>query len=289
MGNARPTVARRQLGLTLRRLREQARRSQTQAGNAIGRTAAKISQVENGVAAMAVEDLTTLLDYFEVDEHERETVLSLGVEARRRSRRRTYTDNLPGSFQRLSDLEADAAEICSYEPGIIPGLAQSPDYLREVIRSCDGVWWESSEVEVEKRVAFRERQQRRVFAVSPPKRLAFVVGEDALHHEVGSPSVMRGQILHMLQLMEGHPHLTVQVVPKETKSNPLLGGGIIVLGFDVAPRIGCATVIFGPCTYYDSEEDTSSLMRAFRRSTEIALTVDESRYLLLRYLKESWA
>ncbi|CAM4249085.1 DUF5753 domain-containing protein [Nocardiopsis rhodophaea] len=288
MAKARPTVARRQLGLTLRRLRERARRSQVQTGKAIGRTAARISQVETGVGSLSADDLNTLLDFFGVEGEERATVLSIGTEARRRSRRSPYTDTLPGSFQRLADLEIDAVEICSYETGVVPGLLQSPDYSRSVIRCGDGVWWEASEQEVEDRLAFRRKRQRQVLEAEDSKELSFAFTEDSLHHQVGGPSVMRGQVLHLLQLMEKLPNLSVQVIPIETRDNPLLGGGIIVLGFDNAPRIACATSVFGPSTYHDSEEDTMSFMRAFRRSLELALSVDESRDLLVRKLKESW-
>ncbi|ASU84016.1 XRE family transcriptional regulator [Nocardiopsis gilva YIM 90087] len=288
MARAKPTVARRQLGLTLRRLREQARRSQVQTGNAIGRTAARISQVETGAGSLSADDLTALLDFFGVEGEERKTVLSIGTEARRRSRRAPYTDSLPGSFQRLADLEADAVEICSYEAGIVPGLLQSPDYARATIRSCDGMWWEESEQEIEDRIAFRQKRQRRVFDAEASKRLSFVFTEDTLEHEMGGPSVMRGQILHILQLMEKLPNLSVRVILSETKNNPLLGGGIIVLGYSDAPSIGCATVVFGPCTYHDDEDDTQALKRGFRRASELALNVQDSRELLVRQLKESW-
>ncbi|WP_046470221.1 helix-turn-helix domain-containing protein [Allosalinactinospora lopnorensis] len=289
MSTGKPTVARRQLGLMLKRLREDAGKSQADAARAVGKDQTRLSRVEVGAGSFSTDELAALLDFLEVNQHDREAVLALGTEARRRRPRRSYTDNLPGSFQRLADLEADAVAICSYESGIIPGLLQSPDYMRAVIRACNGVWWEASEREVTARIEFRQEQQRRVMETDTPKRLSFVFTEDALHHEVGGPSVMRGQILHMLQLVESKPTLTLQVMPATIRDNPLLGGGILVLEFENAPRIGCASVVFGPCTYHDREADTGALLQAFRRSSELALSAEESRDLLVRHLKENWA
>ncbi|RNL83640.1 helix-turn-helix domain-containing protein [Halostreptopolyspora alba] len=287
MGTAKPTVERRQLGLTLRRLRERAGLSQAAAGKAIGRTAARMSQVENGIGVLNPDDLLAFLDHVGVKGEERSTVLSLGTQARRRSRRALYTDSLPGSFQRLADLEADATRIHSYESGIIPGLLQSPDYMRAVIRSCDGVWWEASEQEVKSRIGFRLEQQHRVMEADVPKRLSFVFTEDALHHEIGGPSVMRGQVLHMLQLVESESALSIQVMPSGIRDNPLLGGGILVLEFENAPRIGFATSLYGPAVYHDSEADTTAFMKGFECASKLALSPDDSRDVLLRRLKEN--
>lgn len=288
MGTAKPTVERRQLGLTLRRLREGANASQAAAGKAIGRTPARISQVENGIGALSHDDLVSFLDHFEVDGEERTTVLALGAEARRRSRRATYTDNLPGSFQRLADLQAEAVAIFSYDTGIVPGLLQSPDYMQAVIHSCNGVWWEPSQREVENRVRFRREQQRRALDAETPKRLFCVLTEDALHHKLGSSSVMRGQILHLLQLLESQPGLSLQVVPGGASDNPLLGGGIMLLEFDNAPRIGFSEPVYGPAVYHENEEDTAAFSRAFHRVRELALSSEDSRDLLMQKLKEQW-
>lgn len=177
MGRARQTVERRQLGLTLRRLRTEAGKSQQDAAGAISKVRSRSVDLEDGRSRVAPDDLDKLLDFYEVAEDERDTVLALAAEGRKRQRRRTYTDLLPGAFQRFADLEASAAEIHGYESGIVPGLLQSPSYVRAVIADGDGVWWDASGNEQEQRLIFRlERQSRTLNAAAPP-RLHFVIAE----------------------------------------------------------------------------------------------------------------
>ncbi|MGP4021469.1 helix-turn-helix domain-containing protein [Saccharopolyspora sp. 5N708] len=277
MPTGRQTVERRQLGLTLRRFRVQAGKTQQQAARSIGRDAARISQVETAKGSFNADELTTLLDFYEVSEAERQTVLELGVQARKRQRGRTYTDQLPHSFERLADLQADAKSIGFYDTGIVPGLAQSSDYARAVIAAFDGVWWETSAQEVENRLAFRMEQQRRVLEADKPKDISFVLTETALDQVVGSASVLRGQVLHLLQLSE-RPNVTVRVLSRSVPDNPLLGGGLIILDFGTAaPRIVFVPVLYGPSTYHDQEVDTGPMFRAFEAVEKLALAEESSR------------
>jgi transcriptional regulator with XRE-family HTH domain len=275
------------LGLALKRLREAKGESQAQAGKAIGRSGPRISHVETGRGSLKAEELVALLEHYAVGPAERETLLALGVETRRRQRKRAYTDLLPDSFQRYSDLHADAEVIRWYEDGIIPGLLQSPDYVRAVIRIGDDVWWDASAEYVEQRVFFRQEIQRRVLDAEKPKQLDFVFTEDALHRVVGGASVSRGQVLHMLQLLEKQSNLRIQVLPDDVVDNPALGGGLVVLDFaGAAPRIGLATALYGASTYYDDNDDTATMFRAFRRIQDLSLSPEETRSLLIARLTE---
>ncbi|MEU5848268.1 DUF5753 domain-containing protein [Saccharopolyspora shandongensis] len=189
---------------------------------------------------------------------------------------------MPRAFERLADLQADAAAIGFYDTGIVPGLAQTRDYAKAVITAF---WWGSSESEVENLVSFRMEQQRRVLEADPPKDLVFVLTETALDQVVGSMDVLRSQVLHLLQLAE-RPKATVQVVRSTVPNNPLLGGGLITLDFaGAAPRIAFAAS-HGPATYHDQEEDTGPMFRALDRVRELALTPKESFDLLLTKLKD---
>ncbi|SDZ13809.1 hypothetical protein SAMN05216215_104830 [Saccharopolyspora shandongensis] len=157
--------------------------------------------------------------------------------------------------------------------------------MRAVIATGDGVWWDSSDQELENRVAFRLEQQRRVLDASEPKAISFVVTEIALDQVVGSTSVARGQVLHLLQLGE-RPNIAVQVLPRTVPNNPLLHGGLITLDFaPSAPRIAFAPVPYGPSTYHDQEADTGPMFRAYERVRELALDLDSSRTLLIDKLK----
>jgi hypothetical protein len=279
MGKARQTFERRQLGLALRRLRTQAGKSQQMAAEHLSKARSRMGELEDGQTTITAEELGSLLDFYEVTGEERRTVLELGALTRTRQKKRAHTDLLPGSFQRFADLEASASEISCYESGIVPGLLQSPDYLRAVMMASDGVWWKPSIAELHERITFRT--ERQVKAFDEPRELRFVLTEDTLRATVGSPEVMREQRRHILDLLESKRNLSVRVLRRETYGNPAPGGGLTVFGFgDRGAPIGFSTVVFGPSTYFDDESDTAALLRAFKRLEELATSAEESVRLI---------
>lgn len=284
MSYGRQTVERRQLGLMLKKLREQLDVSQLEAARAIDRKQTRISRVENGVGSLGQDELARLLDFYGVSGDEREVALTLGLQARRRTRGPTYTDDLPRSFERLADLQADATAIGFYDTGIVPGLAQSAEYARAVFAACDGVWWPSSEEEIRRRLDFRLEQQRRVLEASEPKDITLVLTETALDQVVGSPSVLGGQLEHLLRLAD-RDDVTVQIIPRSVPDNPVLGEGLITLDFGAsAPRIAFKGS-HAPATYYDHEQDTTPMFRAMERLRELASSPEASGELLSAKLR----
>ncbi|RKT87768.1 Helix-turn-helix domain-containing protein [Saccharopolyspora antimicrobica] len=281
MARARQTLERRQLGLTLRRIREESGMSQQAAAEAIGRVRSRIVELEDGKGTLSQEDLGKLLDFYEVSGDERETALALGAQARRRQRGRTYTDLLPGAFQRFADLEASAAEISSYECGMVPGLLQTPEYVRALIDEGDGIWWRSSEAELEQRVAFRLDRQKRTFDASPAKKMSFVLTEESLRSRVGGPEIMRDQLAHLLDLLGRRADLSIQVLPRESYQNPARGGGFTLFEFSgQGSPVAFANVVYGPSTYFHDEADTATMFRVFRRLRDLALSAQASRQLI---------
>nr|WP_042185234.1 helix-turn-helix transcriptional regulator [Kibdelosporangium sp. MJ126-NF4]CEL16636.1 Putative DNA-binding protein [Kibdelosporangium sp. MJ126-NF4]CTQ89012.1 Putative DNA-binding protein [Kibdelosporangium sp. MJ126-NF4] len=281
MGQARPTAERRQLGLTLRRLREQAGRTQDVAAVAIGKARTKIVAVEDGTSTASTEDLDALLDCYGVHGAERQTVLELGVQARKRAQRRAYVDTLPDAYDRFADLEAKATEISWYESGIIPGPLQSVEYARAVLEEGDGVWWEKGNPEGEDRLKFRLRRLEKMWNSAEPKKLRYVVAKEALHANMGQPDIMRGQLRHMLSLLYRREDLAIRVLPNDVYGNPARGKGLLIFGFgDGTAPLGWSSAVHGPSTYYDELSDIAALRRAFERIWELSLSVRDSKRLI---------
>jgi transcriptional regulator with XRE-family HTH domain len=282
MGRARQTFERRQLGLTLRRLREEAGLTQQAAADGIGRVRSRIVELEEGKGTLSQEDLNKLLDCYRVPEAERPGVLTLGAEARKRQRVKPRTHQLPDSYLLFADFEASATEIRNYEPGMVPGLLQSPNYVRAIIGHSDDVWWESSPAEVEERVTFRLDRQTRTWASRHPQVLHFIMGEEAVRATVDSPQVMREQVTHILTLLSEHDSLTVQILPSACRRNPARGGAFALFDFASADAsaVGVSTVVYGPDTYFDETSDTEAMRRAFKVLERLALSPKESARLL---------
>lgn len=287
MGQARQTFERRQLGLTLRRLRDQAGEPQQVAAEAIGKSRTRIVQLEEGIGTASREMLEALLDCYGVTGEERTTVLELGAVARKRQKRRVYVDQLPDAYQRFADLEANASEINWYETGIIPGLLQSPSYLRAIFADGSGVWWDPSSAEVEDRINYRIERQNRVLGSSGERLLRFVITEDALRANMGSPEIMREQLRHILTLLDEHPDLTVRVLPNNVSGNPARGAGLLIFGFGGRGQpVAYSPSVIGPSPYYHEEADVTAVLRGFYRIWELAVARAESRLLIKSFIEE---
>ncbi|MET9631511.1 helix-turn-helix transcriptional regulator [Lentzea sp. NPDC006480] len=284
VGQARQTVERLQLGLTLHRLRLAADKSQQEAAEVIGRSAGRLSQVENGKGALGTEELTRLLDFYRVSGVERATVLALGRASRRRQPRLGYLDSLPDSYVRFMDLLAAAQRISWYECGIIPGLVQSPSYVTGIHRAGSSL---RPDEETTERIAFRRNLQQQVLSVGKAESIDVIFTEDALLHVVGDASVMREQVLHLLQLQEQHPVLSIRVIALDTPDNPGLGGGLVSLEYDTAAPIAYATSLYGPPIYYDQPAPTERMRNLFEGVADIALSPRDSRTMLLDFLARS--
>ncbi|MFE2753012.1 helix-turn-helix domain-containing protein [Actinosynnema sp. NPDC059335] len=289
---ARQTVERRQLGLSLKRYRGSRGASQAEVAASLGVSDSRISKVEDGTATLSTDQLARVLDFLDVHGAERATALELGARARKRLRRSAkdippYTDTLPGSFQRLADMEADATAIHCYQPGVVPGLLQAPGYIRSGMSAGDGVFWESSEAGVEGRYTFRRDRQVKILESNRPKKLEFVFTEDALDCFGANPEVRREQLEHLLRLTGQHPDLTVQVLRPGDLRNPVPSAGVIVLDFDgTAPSVAFTPTIYGPSSYFDEPVDTANLLRAFRKVQELARGHADTIELIRRRLQE---
>lgn len=284
MGQARQTVERLQLGLTLQRLRLAAEKSQQEAADLIGRSAGRLSQVENGKGALGPEELTRLLDFYEVDTEEREAVLALGKASRRRQPRLGYLDSLPDSYVRFMDMLAAARHIGWYECGVIPGLVQSPGYVDGVHRVGSPI---RPDEETAERIAFRLKLQQQVLSAGKAERIDIVFTEDSLLHVVGSESVMREQVLHLLQLLEQHPALNIRIIGLGTPNNPGNGGGLVTLEFDTSEPITFVSTVFGPPIYYDQPSHTELMRKRFEQVADLAWSQRDTRTALLDFLARS--
>ena len=205
---AGPTVRRMLVGAKLRRLRTDMGLSREEAAEAIRASAWKIHRLENGQVGFKQRDLVDLLERYGVtDPDEIDELLTLAREANVPGWWQHYGDVLPQWFRTYVDLESAATLIRTYEGMFVPGLLQTDDYMRAVIRDAS---LESSE-EVGRRVRLRMARQILLTREHPP-RLWAVMDEAALRRPVGGREVMRGQLERLIDATK-LPNVTLQVLP----------------------------------------------------------------------------
>ncbi|MEU4294683.1 helix-turn-helix transcriptional regulator [Kribbella sp. NPDC026596] len=223
-----PTALRMMLGSHLRRLRERAGVSRTDAGWAIRGSESKISRLELGRVGFKERDVEDLLSLYGVtDARERDRLLELAREANDRGWWHRYGDVTPDWFDAYLGLEAAAELIRTYEIQFVPGLLQTADYARAVARLTPGN--ARADDEVERIVALRTRRQR-VLDREPPLKLWAVIEESVLHRPIGGPEVLRNQ-LDALREAITRPNITLQIIPLNSPGHAATGGAFTLLRF----------------------------------------------------------
>ncbi|MZE76081.1 helix-turn-helix domain-containing protein [Streptomyces xinghaiensis] len=280
------TVLGRQLGDELRRLREAAALTTSQAAEALDCTKGKISRIENGRVTVRLPDLTAMLQAYEVSDPELRTRLStLARKANRRRREgwwNQYGPVLADTYRDYIALEAMAGSIRTFQAQLVPGLLQTPDYVRAV--TVASRQWQTAD-EIEKFVQVRLARQERLTGDSPLHFWA-VLSEAVLVQQVGGPEVMSAQLRHLLTASE-RPNVTLQVLPFSRGAHASMFGPYVVLGF---PEDGALDVVLADnptgSMWFEREAEVARYRELFDAARTTALSPVESLAVIQRRARE---
>jgi DNA-binding XRE family transcriptional regulator len=212
-----PTVQRMLVGARLRRLRTELGLTREQAAQAIRASEWKIHRLENGQVGFKDRDIIDLLGLYGVqDPAEVADFLTLAREANTPGWWQHYGDVLPSWFRTYVDLEQAATLIRSYEGQFVPGLLQTDDYMRAVVR---GAHLEESGEELGRRVRLRLARQTLLTRQGPPRLWA-----------VGGREVMRGQLERLIEATK-LPNVTLQILPFASGAHAAMGSAFSILRF----------------------------------------------------------
>ncbi|WP_086162268.1 helix-turn-helix domain-containing protein [Streptomyces marincola] len=237
VGNVNPTVRRRRLGQELRRLREERAMTAEEVADRLLVSQSKISRLENGRRSISPRDVRDLCGVYGVEDKRLvESLMQMARESRQQGWWHAFAELSP-SYSVYIGLETDASSLRVYEPQIVPGLLQTPEYASALI---SGALPEVGPDEVGSRVQVRLRRQQRLWDDKNPLRLWAVVDEAVLRREVGGPRTMLGQ-MHRLAECAELPHVTLQVLPFSAGAHPGVNGQYAILEF---PEASDSTVIY---------------------------------------------
>jgi hypothetical protein len=222
-----PTVLRIQLGAHLRRLRESKGITREDAGWQIRASGSKISRMELGRVSFKERDVADLLTLYGVaDEREHAELLALARQANTPGWWHQFGDILPPWFQSYLGLESAASLIRTYEVQFVPGLLQTADYARAVIRLGHS---NASNQEIERRIELRRSRQQVLKKANPPKLWA-VIDEAVLRRPIGGAQVMGAQIEALIEASK-LPHIRLQIIPFDAGGHAAAGGPFAILRF----------------------------------------------------------
>ncbi|WP_026197670.1 helix-turn-helix domain-containing protein [Sciscionella marina] len=217
----------RQLGAELRHARDEAGFGMRELAARLGISHTAVSHWESGRRAPSVEDLSGVLGVLGVTGEDREHLLKLARDAADPNWLAPGLDRHMGA---LMEYERTANLITNVEPLLVPGLLQTSDYARTIMRGAG-----ATQGEAEQRVTLRVGR-RDVLTRRKPVEFVAVIGEFALRNPPCDTEVMLDQ-LHELTKWQAMENVTIQVLPLAHHYSPALEGPFVLFEFERAKPV----------------------------------------------------
>lgn len=275
--SARPPLTSRRLrvAVELRKMRERAGITATEAARELGTGQGQLSSVESGRFGVSPERIRALASIYScADQAFVEALVDLATD-RTLGWWETYRGVLPSGLLDLAELEHHAVAVRTAYTSHMPGLLQTAEHAREIFRHVIPA---PTPPEVEHRVSHRVKRQGVLYGAHPtPYRTT--VHEAALHMRVGGRTVARAQLRHLLDMSELE-HVTIRVLPFDVGAFPGSGQSINYL-YGPVPQLDTAQLdqFHGPVLL-----DAEALLDKYRNLLDVveatALSTTKSRDLI---------
>ncbi|MFD0308389.1 helix-turn-helix domain-containing protein [Streptomyces sp. NPDC127119] len=287
LGNSTSSVLGRRLGGELITLRTAAGLTQSHAAKVLSSSITKVTKMERGWVPMRDPDLRALCELYGV--HDPRVVGGLlelaRVDRERRKARGWWSDyTIPAVLQEYVSLESAATAIKAWQPAFIPGLLQTPAYVR-ALRSSPAASVTKGPEPDEEFIAARLARQRRL-TDDPPLSLRVVVYEAALRNFPGGTATAEGQ-LQALTRAAALPSVELRIFPFSAGTHPGLVGSFNIISF-AAPGAMDIVYVEAPFVerWVEGGEAAAAYDELFERITERALDEGESVAFLHQLRKE---
>jgi transcriptional regulator with XRE-family HTH domain len=285
-----PSVRRRRLATELRRLRERAGITGDQASDRLGWSGSKLSRIENSKIGVKQADLRLLLDLYHVSETHRSEVLALARESMRApSAEDAAISTFPTGYAEFIDAESEATTRWDWEPQVVPGLLQTANYAREVMRGWY-IMFSLPPTELELRVEERMARQQ-VLARDEPLDLTVVIDESVIRRRFGSRSVMREQ-LHSLGESSEMDNVEIRILPLD--GNHSIGtGSFTYMRFAQIHDVPLHDIVtfeqLASNAYIEDTATTNQYRVAFEQLRANSLDANQSRDLIISTASDLWS
>jgi transcriptional regulator with XRE-family HTH domain len=188
---------------------------------------------------------------------------------------------LPPWFQHWLEIEQTADVLRNWEPLIIPGLLQTPEYARALFTDKPGI----TDEELEQYVTSRAERQT-VLTKENPVLYRVLVDEGVLHRLIGSPHIMRDQLAALIEMAQLR-NVVVQVVPSGTLCTAGVNGAFWIAG--VTGRTD--TVYLEGATegrVSDHPREVAEVQLRYDALNAAALSPEPSIELIRKVMEEKW-
>ncbi|MFJ4969207.1 helix-turn-helix domain-containing protein [Streptomyces sp. NPDC088755] len=257
------------LGAALRVLRE----SSGLEAKAVARSAAmsrsKLSKIETGSIAPSITDVDCVLSAIGVSDDVKAEYMAAAREAAteitawRLIRRLGYSRKQ----QQVQALEARTALLRLFQPSLVPGLLQTPEYARAVFARKN-----LSSAQLERTIGARLARQAVLYAEG--KAFRFIIVESVLHWRILPPLAMAGQLDRLISASR-LPGVDISVVELSAPQVDFPGHSFCIKDDRTVTveLVHAETVVTDP-------RDISLYVSKFERFSESAVSGDAMRTLI---------
>jgi len=187
----------------------------------------------------------------------------------------------PSYFAPVIDAETRATQVHEWDQRVIPGLLQTEDYARSVIKAGQP---RITPDELERKVASRLERQA-IFARESGRPMYWaVMHEGVLRHLVGSPEIMRAQLGRLIDAADS-ADIILQVLPYSASEHPGTDGPILIFDFASDPS-SAYTECKGGGMIVEQPEQVSRLVTSMSLIRAAALSPVESRNYIAKIRDE---
>lgn len=260
-------------GAEVRRWRTAAGLSQEQLGQKVGYSGAQVGKVETG-------ERTPSQDFAQHCDRALPDAGGLFIRIYQLARR--WDGGYPSWFTGWLEAERRAIPLHTWEPLLIPGLLQTPDYARALFRA-----WRSADSDDELDQLVNARIERQSIFESPKlPALWAVIDEAVLTRCIGSAQTMHDQLVRLVKVSD-RSKITIQVVPAEVGAHVGLLGAFAIASFENAPGI---VYMESPDEGQTTEKSSvvAKVSETFDMLRAEALPRGASRDLIRKVAEERW-
>ena len=210
------------LGTALRELRETSGLEAKAVARGAVMSRSKLSKIENGHTAPSVTDVDRILTALGGSEEVKAADMVAAREAAtemtawRLVRRLGYSRKQ----QQIQALESSMSLLRLFQPSLVPGLLQTPEYVRAVFARRD-----LSREQLERTIGARLARQRVLY--SEEKQFRFLITESVLRWRIVGPLMMVGQ-LDRLTSVSRLPNVVIGVVPFKARQSDFPGHSFVL-------------------------------------------------------------
>lgn len=278
-----PSVRTRRLAAELARLRKEAGLTRDQVAEHAGCSPVTITRIESAASAATVGLVALMLELYGVADERRDALTQLARDARKRGWWYKVSEAIPEWVQSYVGLEEEASTFQEYQPEFVPGLLQTEEYARAVMRSAPVL---PPHEELERRLSIRMKRQERVLEREHPPKIWLIINEAVVRRTVGEPKTMRDQLQRLIDLSQRN-HFTIQVLPFAAGVHPAMDGGFTILSFPKPADPDTVYVEYWQgSVYLEDPSEVDAYVLLFNHLRALSLGPDPTRNLIAQVMRE---